>query len=57
MDVRFRFYYCGIRVRDLKKSLDFYTKVIGMKVVNKGTMPHGGNGSTCEARAPSRRSS
>jgi len=42
MDVKFRFYYSGIRVRDLKKSLDFYTKVIGMKVVNKGTMPHGG---------------
>ena len=38
----FRFYYTGIRVRDLKKSLDFYTGVIGLKVVGKGTMPHGG---------------
>jgi lactoylglutathione lyase len=40
--VKFRFYYSGIRVRDLKKSLDFYTKALGMKVVSKGTMPHGG---------------
>lgn len=40
--MRFRFYYAGIRVRDLKRSLDFYTKALGMRVVNKGTMPHGG---------------
>jgi lactoylglutathione lyase len=40
--MKYRFYYAGIRVRDLKKSLDFYTKALGMKVVNKGTMPHGG---------------
>jgi lactoylglutathione lyase len=40
--VRFRFYYSGIRVRDLKKSVKFYTKALGMKVVSKGTMPHGG---------------
>jgi len=40
--VKFRFYYSGMRVRDLKKSLDFYTKALGMKVVSKGTMPHGG---------------
>ena len=40
--MKFKFYYSGIRVRDLKKSLDFYTKALGMKVVNKGTMPHGG---------------
>jgi lactoylglutathione lyase len=40
--VRFKFYYSGIRVRDLKKSLDFYTKALGMKVVRRGTMPHGG---------------
>jgi lactoylglutathione lyase len=37
-----RFYYAGIRVRDLKRSLAFYTKGFGMKVVGRGTMPHGG---------------
>jgi lactoylglutathione lyase len=37
-----RFYYAGIRVRDLKRSLTFYTKVFGMKVAARGTMPHGG---------------
>jgi len=40
--MKFRFYYAGIRVRDLKRSLEFYPKAVGMKVVNKGTMPHGG---------------
>ena len=40
--MKYTFYYTGIRVKDLKKSLDFYTRVIGMKVVRKGTMPHGG---------------
>ena len=40
--MKFRFYYSGIRVRDLKKSLAFYTDALGMKVVKKGTMPHGG---------------
>lgn len=42
LGVKFRFYYSGIRVRDLKKSLDFYTNALGFKVVSKGTMPHGG---------------
>lgn len=37
-----RFYYAGIRVRDLKRSLAFYTKALGMKVVARGKMPHGG---------------
>jgi len=40
--VKFQFYYSGIRVRNLNKSLDFYTKALGMKVVKKGTQPHGG---------------
>lgn len=40
--MKYRFYYTRIRVRDLKRSLDFYTKAIGLKVVGKGTMPHGG---------------
>jgi len=26
----------------MKRSLEFYTKALGMKVVRKGTMPHGG---------------
>ena len=38
----FKFYYSGIRVRDLRKSQEFYTRAIGMKVVASGTMPHGG---------------
>jgi catechol 2,3-dioxygenase-like lactoylglutathione lyase family enzyme len=40
-EVKFKFYYTGIRVKDLKRSLRFY-KGIGMKVVHQGTMPHGG---------------
>ena len=37
-----RFYYAGIRVRDLRRSVAFYTKGPGMQVVARGTMPHGG---------------
>src|SRR2546430_6429634 len=37
-----RFYYAGIRVRNLRRSINFYTKAFGMKVVARGTMPHGG---------------
>jgi lactoylglutathione lyase len=40
--MKYRFYYAGIRVRNLKRSRDFYTKAFGMKVVNEGTMDHGG---------------
>ncbi|HEV8595422.1 MAG TPA: VOC family protein [Thermoplasmata archaeon] len=40
--MKYRFYYTGIRVRDLKKSVDFYRRAFGMKVVNEGTMGHGG---------------
>jgi lactoylglutathione lyase len=36
------FRYTGIRVRDLDRSLDFYTKVMQMKVAHKGEMAHGG---------------
>jgi lactoylglutathione lyase len=42
MRKNFRFVYAGIRVRDLKKSLDFYREIMGMRVTRKGTMPHGG---------------
>lgn len=40
--MKYRHYYAGIRVRDLERSLGFYTKALGMKVVNEGRMPHGG---------------
>ena len=28
----------GIRVKDLQKSIDFYTKLLGMKIVGKGKL-------------------
>ncbi|MEK6850927.1 MAG: VOC family protein [Candidatus Thermoplasmatota archaeon] len=37
-----RFHYTGVRVRNLPRSIDFYTKAFGMKVLSRGTMPHGG---------------
>ncbi len=40
--MKYRFHYTGVRVRDLKRSLAFYTKALGMKVIGRGTMPHGG---------------
>jgi lactoylglutathione lyase len=40
--MKFRFYYTGIRVRDLNRSLRFYREGLGMKEVGRGTMPHGG---------------
>jgi lactoylglutathione lyase len=30
-----KFAYTGIRVKDLEKSLEFYTKVLGMRVVSR----------------------
>ena len=30
-----KFSYVGIRVRDLQRSIDFYTKVLGMKVTGR----------------------
>lgn len=42
MPKKFRLVYAGIRVRDLKKSLNFYRKVWGMRVTRRGSMPHGG---------------
>ena len=36
------FRYTGVRVRNLQRSLRFYTQVIGMKVSLKGKMDHGG---------------
>jgi len=40
--MRYRFHYTGIRVRDLKRSIAFYTKALGMRVASKGKMGHGG---------------
>lgn len=36
------FTYTGIRVRDLKRSLAFYTKVMGLRQVSRGRMKAGG---------------
>jgi len=30
-----KFVYVGIRVTNLQKSVDFYTKILGMKVINQ----------------------
>lgn len=31
-----KFTYVGVRVTDLEKSLDFYTKLLGMTLINRG---------------------
>lgn len=31
-----KFTYVGIRVKDLQKSIDFYTKLLGLKVAGRG---------------------
>lgn len=36
------FTYTGIRVRDLKRSITFYTKVMGLSKVQRGKMRAGG---------------
>jgi lactoylglutathione lyase len=36
------FTYTGIRVKDLRRSLKFYKQVMGMHVILKGSMEHGG---------------
>jgi len=40
--VEMRFEYTGIRVRELKRSIEFYTKTMGMKLVRRGKMRAGG---------------
>jgi lactoylglutathione lyase len=37
-----KFKYVGIRIKDLNRSLDFYTKTMGMKIVDRGRMRAGG---------------
>jgi len=34
--------YFGIRVTDLERSLKFYTRQLGLKMMRQGTMHHGG---------------
>ncbi len=36
------FIYTGIRVKDLDRSIEFYTKTMGMKEVRRGKMDAGG---------------
>jgi lactoylglutathione lyase len=38
---RFRMLHTMIRVRDLDKSLDFYTRLLGMKLIRKKDYPTG----------------
>lgn len=40
--VKMKFTYIGIRVRDLKRTIEFYTKTMGMKEVQRGKMQAGG---------------
>ena len=37
-----RFEYTGIRVKNIKQSVEFYTKTMGMKEVSRGKMLAGG---------------
>ncbi len=37
-----KFKYTGIRVRDLKRSIQFYTRTMGLKQMHRGTMHAGG---------------
>jgi len=37
-----RLTYCGIRVSDLERSMEFYVHVMGLKQNGKGKMKHGG---------------
>lgn len=34
-----RFTYVGIRVTNLEKSVDFYTKLLGLKIAGRGKVP------------------
>jgi len=37
-----KYFYTGIRVRSLARSIEFYRKVMGMKITRRGRMSHGG---------------
>ncbi len=45
-----KFFYTGIRVRDLDRSIEFYRTVMGMRVTRRGEMGHGGR--WVELRSP-----
>lgn len=34
-----KFTYVGIRVKDVEKSIEFYSKILGMKVVGRSKVP------------------
>jgi lactoylglutathione lyase len=34
-----RFHYTGIRIRDLDRSIEFYTQVMGMKLIHRSKIP------------------
>lgn len=34
--------YFGIRVKNLEVSIDFYTRLLGLKIIRRGRMYHGG---------------
>jgi lactoylglutathione lyase len=36
MSMKSKFTYVGIRVTDLERSIDFYTRILGMKVTGRG---------------------
>ena len=38
MGMQAKFAYVGIRVKDLERSIEFYTKLLGMKVVHRGRL-------------------
>ncbi|SNB73907.1 lactoylglutathione lyase [Arboricoccus pini] len=40
-DGRFRFLHTMVRVQDLEKSLDFYTRLLGMKLLRRKDYPEG----------------
>lgn len=40
-DERFRFLHTMVRVKDLEKSLDFYTRLLGMKLLRRKDYPEG----------------
>lgn len=48
--VAVKFFYTGIRVRSLERSIEFYRNVMGMKVTRRGKMRH--RGIWVELRSP-----